>query len=322
MIARFGRRFALLACWCLCVMLFSALAPRSGSKVAPPRSQIDPSGGGSVDDRPLGAAPPSVPPGEPVLEIESAKVEDSADILREHLPVSLILEYATLLIAVETIVFAIFLGAFGYFEWARYKKLQESIESERNALDKRIEAFKSDLEGQRKELAEERQNLRSRVEVFKDDLQSQENRLAAYQRFLEAVLSQHSDLLVGLIEGFGSALRPEEDRRLRSLIAEASAVLDLFHPDRVKVDNALWHLEQIGADNAVAPLVQLRSDPAAEAETRVKAQIVLSKVQERLKEEQKKRLIHQIEEHRPSESTGGVSRQGSTGRKKGGRNES
>ena len=213
------------------------------------------------------------------------------NLLREHLPVSQVLEYATLLVAIETTLFAIFLGAFGYFEWARYKKLKEDIESERGALDKRIESFRADLETQRTELAAERQTLHTRVEAFKEDLRTQEQRLIAYQRFLEAVLSQHSDLLVGLIGGFGSALQPEADRRLRSLIFEAEAVLDLFHPDRLKVVNALWHLEQIGADSAVSSLVQLRDDAAAESEIRVRAQIVLSRIQERLKEERKKPIV-------------------------------
>jgi hypothetical protein len=96
---------------------------------------------------------------------------------------------------------------------------------------------------------------------------------------------------VGIIEGFGAALKPEEDRKLRSLISETEAVLDLFHPEKVKVVNALWHLEQIGGDNAIPSLAQLRDDSAAETEIRVRAQQVLGKIQERLKEERNKSVV-------------------------------
>ncbi len=210
--------------------------------------------------------------------------------LMEHLQAALILDYATLLIAAVTAAFAVFallLAGFGLIEWARFKELRKELAEEKLTLGERIESFKCELEAQRKELAEERRTLETRIETFKAGLETQEQRLAANQRFLEAVLSHHSNLLVGIVEGFGAALKPDEARRLGGLIFEAEAALDLFYPDRDEVLKALMRLELIGAHGAVSSLVRLRDDNAAEPEIRVRAQQVLSTILERLKKERR-----------------------------------
>lgn len=229
---------------------------------------------------------------EVALSAENAGMESRVDkmssFLQEHLPVSLFMEFATLLVAVVTIIFAIFVPALGFIEWRRFEKLQKEITRQKEALDERVKDFKSDLKKQRSKLAQDRQALGDRVEAFKADLKVQEQQLTSYQRFLEAVLRHQSDLLLGIVGG--SALKPEEDRRLRSLIFEAEATLDLFHPDREEVVKALMRLEQIGADNAVPSLVLLRDDPAADREIQIQAQRVLSKIEQRLRDERIKTM--------------------------------
>lgn len=188
----------------------------------------------------------------------------------EHLSAALILDYATFLVAVVTAIFAISLAGLGFFEWARFREF-------------RIEVAK-----EREELAEASRTLEARVETFKSDLKAQEDRLASNQRFLEAVLSHHSNLLVGIVEGFGDALKPAETRRIGSLIFEANAALDLFYPDEAEVLKALLQLEQIGSHGSVSSLVHLRDDKDADPEIRIRAQQVLTKVLERLKKERRK----------------------------------
>lgn len=200
--------------------------------------------------------------------------------LREHLQTSLMVEYTTFLVAVLAAFFGIFLAFFTYLETTRFKGLKREIAEQRRILKQSSS-----------ELREEWKSSEREAQRLKVDLDIQERKLVGYQRFLEGVLSNHSDLLVGLVEGFGTALQPEEERRLRSLIFEVGAVLDLFHPDKVRVVNALWNLEQIGGDNAVGSLVQLRDDPATDGGIRVGAERALSKIRERLKEERRKSLV-------------------------------
>jgi hypothetical protein len=188
----------------------------------------------------------------------------------EHLQSGMILDYATFLVAAITAIFALFLGVLGIIEYRRFEKLERQLAT------------------QGKELHEQRMSLDARVERFKVELQTQEQRLAANQRFLEAVLSHHSMLLVGIVKGFGAALKREEARRLSSLISEAEAALDLFYPDKSEVLKALLRLEQIGADGSISSLVQLRNDINADAEVRIRAQQVLTKVKDRLRTERQR----------------------------------
>ncbi len=216
-------------------------------------------------------------PGERPRARVSEPAGDAKNEIVGHLHYTIILEYATFLVAVVTAIFAIFLGVFGVLEWLKYKHLRQELAVQRK-----------ELTVQRKELEEERQSLEVRIETFKSEIQAQERRLADNQRFLEAVLLHHSALLVGIVEGFGSALKPEEARRLTSLIFEAEAALDLFYPDKSDVDKALRRLEEVGSDGSVSSLVQLRDDKTADPEIRVRAQQVLTTVKERLKKERMK----------------------------------
>lgn len=221
----------------------------------------------------------------------------------EHLQYGMILDYATFLVAAITAIFAIFASFLGIFEWRRVEALKKEVAAERKelhearkAFDSRIETSKFELlaqaQGLRKELDEERkaieariETFNARIEAFKSGLEAQEQRLHANQRFLEAVLSHHSRLLVGIVEGFGSALNPDEVTRFNSLISEAESALDLFRPDKAVVRRALLNLEHIGSDGSVSSLVQLRDDPTEEKEICIQAQKVLMIVKERLNSE-------------------------------------
>jgi hypothetical protein len=204
--------------------------------------------------------------------VTKGRPDDIKSEIVEHLKAGMILDYATFLVAVVTIIFAIFLGVIGALEWLKFRNLRNELSAQRE-----------DQEEQRKELATERRSLGIRIETFKSELEGQEQRLTASQRFLEAVLSHHSALLVGIVEAFGASLKPEEARKLKSRIFEAEAALDLFHPDDSEVHKALRRLEEIGSDGAVSSLAQLRDDKTTDPEIRLRAQRVLTKVKERLK---------------------------------------
>jgi|GEM_PF-6255872 len=191
-----------------------------------------------------------------------------ATTLLEHLQTSTVIEYATLIVAMVTLLIAIFIPALGFLEWRRFVKL------------------KNELVVQRRRLEKERHILQTKIDAFTAQIESQQQRLVANQRFLDAVLSHYSDLLVGIIEGFGSALQPEQARKLSSLIFEAEAAVDLFHPDSEEVVKALWRLEQIGADAAVPWLVRLKEDPYASKKIGIRATEVLAQVRDRLRREQ------------------------------------
>jgi len=213
------------------------------------------------------------------------KPRETRNPILEHLQAALILDYATFLVALITIVFAVFLGMFGLIEWRRWESLKQEFGMQRQELAEERDNLKKEFIRQREELAEERQGLLTRIDAFKSDIESQEKRLVATQRFLEAVLSQHSSLLVGIVKGFGSALKPDEARKLLSLIAEAEATLDLFYPDKAEVFKALLKLEQIGADGAVPSLAQLVEDASEDTGVRLRAQEVLLRIVLRLKGE-------------------------------------
>lgn len=261
--------------------------------------------------KPTPAAPPSQPASAAVTTTHdqasaqavprapsSLSDGDARNPIVEHLRASMILDYATYLVAAITAIFAIFLGALGIFEWRRVETLKKEVIEERRELrDERktiqslIQAAKSELLVQeqrfRAEIAEERKASEARIdriEVLKPELESLESRLRANQRFLDAALAHHSNLLVGIVKGFAE-LRPEEEKTLKSLIAEAESALDLARPKKETVMSALLRLEQIGSHGSVNALTELRDDVTQDPSIRIRAQTVLLKVKQRIMNE-------------------------------------
>ncbi len=220
----------------------------------------------------------------PQLATESRSSEAKNGVV-EHLRAALVLDYATFLVAVVTAIFAVFLATFGILEWIRFENLRKKLKAQKKELTEERQIFETRLRTFKSEIDLKEQAFDARLGTFKSEIDLQEQRVAANQRFLEAVLSHHSNLLVGIVESFGTALQPDEARRLASQIFEAEAALDLFYPDKDEVLKALLRLEQIGGDGAVSSLIRLRDDSDADPKIRIRAQQVLYKILERLKKE-------------------------------------
>lgn len=312
------RRLDVVVSWAFCLLfsvtpLLYSIEERPLVPKPTPSATSSPDPIGNLEDR---APVPDFSPNKGLKAAEAAgetRPEDRRDMLKEdvigHLQSAMILDYATFLVAVVTAVFAMFLAGLGFIEWRRFKELKGELAKEKLRVGQRIGRFRADLDAQRMELAGERTALETRVEAFKTALDAQEGRLAGNQRFIEAVLSHHSSLLVGIVEGFASSLTTDQAQRLRSLIFEAEAALDLFYPDKGEVLKALLRLEQIGADNSVSSLVWLRDDPAAAPDARIRAQEVLSKIVERLKKQRERRPVQALEDglSRPRDGQLGLS---------------
>jgi hypothetical protein len=229
----------------------------------------------------------------------STSEKDPKNPILEHLHASMILDYATYLVVAITAIFAIFLGALGIFEWRRVETLKREVIEERRELREERKAIQSLIETAKSELLAQEQRFRAeidlerrasegridRIEALKPELENLESRLRANQRFLDAALAHHSNLLVGIVKGFAE-LRPEEEKTLKSLIAEAESALDLARPKKATVMSALLRLEQIGSHGSVNALTELRDDETQDSVIRIRAQTVLLKVKERIRNEQ------------------------------------
>jgi uncharacterized membrane-anchored protein YhcB (DUF1043 family) len=218
--------------------------------------------------------------------VPTSPLADLPHPILEHLRSAMILDYATFLVAIITLIFTIFVGIFAVREWQKFVMVKKELAAQRAELSHQREGLEKQLRAiaeQRSELAAEGRRTQDHVESFRLEMNAQEKRLANSQRFLEAVLSTQSSLLVGIVEGFGSALKPQDARQIGALIFEAESALYLFYPDNSEVLKALLKLEQVGSDSSVPLLVQLRDDPSAAGDLRVRAQQVLTTVKERIK---------------------------------------
>jgi large-conductance mechanosensitive channel len=223
---------------------------------------------------------------QPAQATSAPQIGETPHPLLDHLRSGMILDYATFLVAIITLIFTFFIGIFAVREWQKFLTVKKELAAQREELMQQRTALQEQLTAiaqQRNELAAERRQFQGQVESFRSEISAQEMRLSNGQRFLEAVLSTQSSLLVGIVEGFGSALNPQDAQKIAALIFEAESALYLFYPEKTEVLKALLKLEQVGSDSSVAPLVQLRDDPQTDGDLRVRAQQVLTTVKERIR---------------------------------------
>ncbi len=176
---------------------------------------------------------------------------------------------------VLAIIFPVISLLVGLWEWNRFNSLRTEV---KDAL--------TEVGDVQKGVRRSQQDLAESVSEFQANLELQEQRLASAQRYLEAVWSQYSNLLVGIASGLTLSLGKDGVQRFRSQISEADACMNLFHPDEGEVKSALYILEQIGADNAVAPLARLRDDESVSREIYGRARDVLDIVCDRIREQE------------------------------------